>query len=99
MFALVDSDNDGYVSFREFLDMIVIFAKGICQEYIIYHDFIQEYFQVFRYFPKYFNMFALVDSDNDGYVSFREFLDMIVIFAKGIFQEYFTLCDIFISRL
>lgn len=28
MFALVDSDKNGYISFREFLDMIVIFAKG-----------------------------------------------------------------------
>ncbi|CAH1797386.1 unnamed protein product [Owenia fusiformis] len=28
MFSLVDKDNNGYISFREFLDMIVIFAKG-----------------------------------------------------------------------
>lgn len=28
MFALVDYDNNGYISFREFLDMIIIFAKG-----------------------------------------------------------------------
>ncbi|XP_023217441.1 dual oxidase 2-like [Centruroides sculpturatus] len=28
MFALVDADKNGYISFREFLDMIVIFAKG-----------------------------------------------------------------------
>ncbi|RWS13819.1 dual oxidase 2-like isoform X1 [Dinothrombium tinctorium] len=28
MFALVDKDNNGYISFREFLDMMVIFAKG-----------------------------------------------------------------------
>ncbi|CAG2174102.1 unnamed protein product, partial [Oppiella nova] len=28
MFALVDKDNNGYISFREFLDMIIIFAKG-----------------------------------------------------------------------
>lgn len=28
MFALVDKDNNGYISFREFLDMIVIFSKG-----------------------------------------------------------------------
>ena len=30
MFNLVDKDNDGYVSFREFLDVIVIFAIGVC---------------------------------------------------------------------
>ncbi|XP_063244326.1 dual oxidase-like isoform X2 [Bacillus rossius redtenbacheri] len=28
MFALVDKDQNGFVSFREFLDMLVIFAKG-----------------------------------------------------------------------
>jgi len=31
------------------------------------------------------NMFELVDKDGNGAVSFREFLDMIVIFAKGKF--------------
>lgn len=29
------------------------------------------------------NMFDLIDKDKNGLVSFREFLDMIVIFAKG----------------
>ena len=28
MFDLVDKDRNGYLSFREFLDVIVIFAKG-----------------------------------------------------------------------
>ena len=28
MFALIDQDGNGFISFREFLDMIVIFAKG-----------------------------------------------------------------------
>lgn len=28
MFTLIDKDGNGFVSFREFLDMIVIFAKG-----------------------------------------------------------------------
>lgn len=28
MFALVDTDGNGYISFREFLNMIIIFAKG-----------------------------------------------------------------------
>lgn len=28
MFTLVDKDNNGFISFREFLDMMVIFAKG-----------------------------------------------------------------------
>ena len=28
MFTLIDADGNGFVSFREFLDMIVIFAKG-----------------------------------------------------------------------
>ncbi|KAH6937564.1 hypothetical protein HPB50_001717 [Hyalomma asiaticum] len=32
MFALVDFDNNGYISFREFLDMIVIFAKGTAED-------------------------------------------------------------------
>lgn len=32
MFALVDKDKNGYISFREFLDMIVIFAKGSADE-------------------------------------------------------------------
>lgn len=30
MFELIDKDKNGLVSFREFLDMIVIFAKGKC---------------------------------------------------------------------
>lgn len=29
------------------------------------------------------NMFDLIDKDKNGNVSFREFLDMMVIFAKG----------------
>lgn len=29
------------------------------------------------------NMFTLADRDSDGYLSFREFLDVIVIFSKG----------------
>ena len=29
------------------------------------------------------NMFQLVDKNADGYLSFREFLDVIVIFSKG----------------
>lgn len=28
MFALIDADGNGYISFREFLNVIVIFAKG-----------------------------------------------------------------------
>jgi len=32
MFALVDKDNNGYISFREFLDMIIIFAKGTADQ-------------------------------------------------------------------
>lgn len=29
MFALIDADGNGYISFREFLNVIVIFAKGL----------------------------------------------------------------------
>ncbi|CAN7939038.1 unnamed protein product, partial [Ixodes hexagonus] len=32
MFGLVDYDGNGYISFREFLDMIVIFAKGTAED-------------------------------------------------------------------
>ncbi|KAG0418419.1 hypothetical protein HPB47_004884, partial [Ixodes persulcatus] len=32
MFELVDNDNNGYISFREFLDMIVIFSKGTAED-------------------------------------------------------------------
>lgn len=32
------------------------------------------------------NMFDLIDKDKNGNVSFREFLDMMVIFAKGTFS-------------
>lgn len=29
MFALIDADSNGYISFREFLNVVVIFAKGL----------------------------------------------------------------------
>lgn len=39
-------------------------------------------------------MFELVDQDNSGSISFREFLDVIVVFAKGkISQTRFTCND------
>jgi hypothetical protein len=28
MFPLVDKDRNGFISFREFVDMLIIFAKG-----------------------------------------------------------------------
>jgi len=28
MFSLVDKDKNGFISFREFVDMLIIFAKG-----------------------------------------------------------------------
>ena len=34
MFQLIDQDGNGFVSFREFLDMIVIFAKGAPEDKI-----------------------------------------------------------------
>lgn len=34
MFSLIDKDNNGYVSFREFLDVIIIFAKGTAEQKI-----------------------------------------------------------------
>lgn len=30
MFNLADKDNNGYINFREFLDVIVVFSKGQC---------------------------------------------------------------------
>lgn len=34
MFSLIDKDNNGYISFREFLDVIIIFAKGSAEQKI-----------------------------------------------------------------
>lgn len=34
MFSLIDKDNNGYISFREFLDVMVIFAKGSAEQKI-----------------------------------------------------------------
>ncbi|XP_046910014.2 dual oxidase 2 [Dermatophagoides farinae] len=34
MFRLIDKDNNGYISFREFLDVIIIFAKGSAEQKI-----------------------------------------------------------------
>lgn len=34
MFSLIDKDNNGYISFREFLDIMVIFAKGSAEQKI-----------------------------------------------------------------
>jgi hypothetical protein len=30
-----------------------------------------------------FQMFSLVDKNKNGFISFREFVDMLIIFAKG----------------
>ena len=35
------------------------------------------------------NMFNLVDKNNDGFLSFREFLDVIIVFSKG---DYIVKC-------
>ena len=35
------------------------------------------------------NMFAFADKDNNGYLSFNEFLSIIVIFSKGKVPLYF----------
>ncbi|ODN05836.1 Dual oxidase 1, partial [Orchesella cincta] len=32
MFNLVDRDNNGFISFREFLDMLIIFSKGTAED-------------------------------------------------------------------
>jgi len=32
MFDLVDRDKNGYISFREFLDMLIIFVKGSAED-------------------------------------------------------------------
>ncbi|XP_063423293.1 dual oxidase-like isoform X1 [Mytilus trossulus] len=32
MFSLLDSDRNGYISFRDFLNAVVLFSKGTCQE-------------------------------------------------------------------
>ena len=42
-------------------------------------------------------MFEVVDKDKNGYISFREFLDMIVIFYKGIFQYLQNTCTLPLS--
>ncbi|XP_076455954.1 dual oxidase 2-like [Babylonia areolata] len=31
-FSLIDSDGNGYISFREFLNAVVLFSKGSCQD-------------------------------------------------------------------
>ena len=37
------------------------------------------------------NMFNLIDKDGNGYISFREFLDVMVIFSKGELMVYISL--------
>jgi len=37
----------------------------------------------FNYMCFQFQMFSLVDKDKNGFISFREFVDMLIIFAKG----------------
>lgn len=34
-----------------------------------------------------FQIFNLVDKDKNGFISFREFVDMLVIFLKGTAEE------------
>lgn len=33
------------------------------------------------------NLFPLLDKDKDGYVTFREFLDLMVVFSKGTTKQ------------
>ena len=40
------------------------------------------------------NMFQLVDRDQDGYLSFREFLDVIIVFSKGKIYIYTSSKDV-----
>lgn len=44
------------------------------------------------------NMFELIDKDKDGQVSFREFLDMMVIFAKGRDSDQIIMTTHVVSR-
>lgn len=37
-------------------------------------------------------MFTMLDTDRNGYISFRDFLHMVVIFSKGIFFNNKQLC-------
>ena len=36
-------------------------------------------------------MFNVCDKDRNGYVSFKEFLDVIIIFSKGIYNFHIEL--------
>jgi len=40
-------------------------------------------YRFFNYVCFKFQMFSLVDKDKNGFISFREFVDMLIIFAKG----------------
>jgi len=45
-----------------------------------------------------FQMFTLVDKDKNGFISFREFVDMLIIFAKGkrcIFTKNMSIYTLF----
>lgn len=39
------------------------------------------------YIPTHLQIFDLVDKDKNGFISFREFVDMLVIFLKGSAEE------------
>ena len=33
------------------------------------------------------NMFLMVDKDKNGFVGFQEFMDMFLVFARGMYQR------------
>ena len=41
-------------------------------------------------------MFSIIDHDGNGYISFRELLYAVLLFAQGLFVVFVVVCFIFI---
>lgn len=48
MFSLMDTDHNGYISFREFLNAIIMLSKGTSSTYILYYNLCNNWWSAYK---------------------------------------------------